>query len=334
MSSTSSDREPGPPVAGRLALLLWLCLPACTTWPAPAHPRPALPLPDAIAARYALPGPVEARTLAPLGGQDGRTYWRGALTCGDEGIDFRLILPPGDGAAPLVLCMPILAGGEDLMWIIADGLAARGYAAAWATRVTSALRPPQREAELEALLRRTVVHNRALLAWARRQPRIDAQRTAALGVSLGGIVGSVLVATEPELRGAALCLAGGDLPDLLLRSGEDRVLAWRRWRHTEDGLAGSELRRQLRACLRTDPIELGPFVATERILLLHATFDEVVPRPNQDALWESFGRPRRLLLPLGHYSAALALWPVLAAVDDFLRGRFAGGSAGGDRRGA
>jgi hypothetical protein len=66
---------------------------------------------------------------------------------------------------------------------------------------------------------------------------------------------------------------------------------------------------------------------------VHATLDEVVPAANQDALWESLGRPRRLLLPLGHYSAALALWPILAAVDDFLAGCFAGGSAGGSRRG-
>jgi dienelactone hydrolase len=297
---------------------------ACATWPAPVHPRPPLPLPDAAAQRYALPAAVEERLLAPIGGEGGCTFWRGVLACGSELIEFRLILPPGDEAAPFVLCLPILAGGEDLMWLVAGGLAERGYATAWAARVTSALRAPQREQDLEALLRRTVVHNRALLAWARRQPRIDAARTGAVGLSLGGILGAALLATEPELRGAALCLAGGDLPDLLQRSAEERVIGWRRWRREADGIAGSELQRQLEAALRSDPARLGAHVATEKVLLVHATLDDVVPRRNQDVLWESLGRPRRLLVPLGHYTAALALWPILAAVDGFLRQRFAG----------
>lgn len=304
---------------------------ACSVCPMVRHPRPELTLPPAVEARYELAGAVIERSLVPLGGTHGLRFFRGGLSCGSEHIDFHLILPPQPGPTPFVLCLPILAGGRELMWIVAEGLAERGYAVAWAARVQSALKPPQRGADLERLLRRTLLHNRALLAWARQQPEIDATRTAALGISLGGMVCCALLALEPDLRAGALCLAGGDLPDLLLRTGESRAKEWLRWRLSADGIAASELRRELALNLQTDPALLGPHVDTDRVFLVHATLDEVVPRPNQDLLWESLGRPRRMSVPLGHYSAALALDPILDAVGDFFAERFAGALIG-DRR--
>ena len=57
------------------------------------------------------------------------------------------------------------------------------------------------------------------------------------------------------------------------------------------------------------------------VLLVHATMDEVIRRPHQDLLWESLGRPRRLLFPLGHTTAALAIDPILDAAASFFRER-------------
>jgi dienelactone hydrolase len=310
----------------RAAVLLLLA--GCTTVPAPRHPRPALPLPDAVAARYALEGPVRELRLVPIGGAGGLSWFRAAAGSGAELAEFTLVRPAA-ARPPFVLLLPILAGGEDLMWILADNLAARGYAVAWTRRQGTVLRPPQRSAELEQLFQRTVRHNRIVLEWARQQPWLDPERVGCIGISLGGIVATVLAAVEPGIRGAVVCLAGGDLPSLLAESEENRVAAWREWRLRADGIGAGELMREVARELASDPARLAPYLATERVLLINARFDRVVPRRNQELLWEALGRPRQVQVPLGHYSAAVALGHVLGRADEFLGERLAPAQAGG-----
>jgi hypothetical protein len=51
--------------------------------------------------------------------------------------------------------------------------------------------------------------------------------------------------------------------------------------------------------------------------MVGTTLDTVVRPQHQQLLWEALGRPRRLNLPLGHYTAALALDPVITSVAEF-----------------
>jgi len=309
--------------SSRHCLPLLLALAGCSYVPAPPHPRPALPLPDSVAERYALDGPVEETSLVPIGRRAGVSFFRGQLRCGSEVADFHYLQPDQASAQPFVLCLPILAGGDELMWIIGLDLASAGYSVAWSERVASALDTGQRGAELEQLFRRTVIQNRMVLHWARLQPQIDPRQTACVGVSMGGIVATVLLAAEPQLRAAALCLAGGDLARLMMVSAEGRVVRWRRWRHLEDGRGGSELYRELETDLLSDPALVGPFIATDKVIMIGSDLDEVVPIDKQDTLWESLGRPARHHLPLGHYTAALAFGSIFGSVHEFLRKRFA-----------
>lgn len=305
-----------------LPVLVLGVLAGCLHVPAPTHPRPSLPLPPEIAARYELPGTVEEESLVPIGEENGVRFYRGRLRCADEVAEFHYLQPAGASAPGFVLCLPILAGGRALMWMVATNMAERGYAVAWAERVASALKPGQRGHELETLFRRTILHNRMILDWARSHADIDTTRQACVGISMGGMIGAVLLAVEPSLRAGALCLAGGDLAGITLASAETRVRSWRRWRHETDGTSGEELRREIRFEVVSDPALIGPYVDTERVLLVGSSLDDVVPPANQDLLWESFGRPERHILPLGHYTAALAFESMLSSVDEFLQKRF------------
>lgn len=311
-------------ICSEVTLLAGLLTTGCTLQECSTHPRPALPLPDEVINRYQLPGPVQEELLVPIGGQDGVEYFRGRLSCGDELAEFHFLRPTAarDENLPFLLCLPILAGGKALMWHIAGDFAARGYAVAWSRRISSAMKPGQRAADLETLFRRTVFHNRMLLDWARRQDGIDKDRTAMLGVSLGGIIGSAVLALEPELRAGVLVMAGADLPDIILHSAESRILKWRAWRDRTDGLSGAELLRELDRTLQSDPARLSAYVDTDKTFLVATTLDQVVPMRNQDLLWESLGRPRRLLLPLSHYSAALAIGGILSSAHEFMEERF------------
>jgi pimeloyl-ACP methyl ester carboxylesterase len=315
MPYTASDGRRAALAA--LALALNLVLAACSYVPPPAWPREALPLPEEIATRYAVPSePIAANldTTAAAG------VVNGELTCGDQKIRFHL-QEHRDPKRPVVLLVPILAGGEDLMRSIARRIVARGFHAAWCERAGSAMRPPQRGPELEQLFQRTVIQQRILLAWLRDASALQPRACFALGVSMGGIISSVLAAVEPNLEGTAICLAGADLPSIVMDSEETRVARWRDWRLNEDGIGKTSLLQELQTTLLSDPGRLGPFVDTQSVLLVHATMDEVIRRPHQDLLWESLGRPRRLLFPLGHTTAALAIDPILDAAASFFRER-------------
>lgn len=290
---------------------------ACTWVEAPAWPRPPLPLPDAVALRYELPARPECpEPAAP----DPNGVEHGELRCGTEQVRYHLHRCP-ERARGLVLLVPILAGGEQLMNTVATRLVARGFHVGWCNRVAAALSPPQRGPELESLFRRTVLHQRALLDWLCARPGFEDLPVFALGISMGGMVSTVLTAVEPRIRAAAICLAGADLPGIVLDTAEHRVQRWVHWRTATDAIGRSSLQQELERYLTSDPLRLAPYVAADRVLLVSASLDEVVTGPHQDLLWEALGRPRRLSVPFGHYSAALALDAIVASAARFYADR-------------
>jgi len=290
-------------------LLTGLLLGGCTFQASPCSPRPTLPLP---AWTRTVP-PLEQPRLEELEDHgDGMTT--GRLAGNGEAVRFRL-RRYGEAATPrpLVLLVPILAGGEELMDQVAQGMCAQGFDVAYCARVGSALKKPQRARELDELFRRTVLHQRLLLAWLRGPENPRPPATFALGLSMGGMVTTVLAALEPDLAGIAVCLAGGDLATMVLSSTEDRVQKWVDWRFLTDGIGHDSLQWELEQCLRHEPLAFAACIPTEKVLFVGAQFDTVVPERNQDLLWEALGRPARMQVPFGHYSAALAINTVLAA---------------------
>lgn len=315
--TTSRATRRGSVGAATCLLLGCILQTACSYIPPPAFPRPARPLPAEIAARFALP---EQPVLRHQTATDEHGTSQGELLCGDELIRFHLHRTD-QTERPLVLLVPILAGGRDLMKILARQLVGQGYHAAWCERVAPALKPPQRGPELEQLFRRTVLHQRALLAWLKEQDDPNPTLTFALGVSMGGMVATVLAAVEPTLTGTALCMAGGDVPAIVIDSHETRIVRWRNWRQQEDGLSGAPLKQELQRHLLSDPGRIAPYIDTERVFVVATSFDDVVAPQYQKVLWEALGRPARLTVPLGHYTAALALDGIMKAIADFFDDR-------------
>lgn len=287
-----------------------LALAACSFQVAPKHPRP--PLPTAATVEVAAPRLVERR-------DHGGGRITGVLMADDEQVRFELRRrTAGAAPGPLVVLVPILAGGEQLMGLIADRLVAQDFDVAFCGRAGSALSVPQRAGELNELFRRTVLHQRLLLAWLRAGD--DAPpATYLLGLSMGGMVSTVVAAEEPRLDGVAICLSGADLASLIMVSSEGRVRRWCDWRQEVDGCGQDSLHWELDQFLDYEPFRFAPAIATDKVLFVSAAFDTVVPRRNQNLLWESLGRPQRIDLPFGHYSAALALDLVIRAAAEHFR---------------
>lgn len=307
-------RPPAPkPTPGprRSSLLLGvLALAGCRVTDQPSFARPALVAP---VAEVPCPELVELQ-------QHGPTRQTGLLVAADEEVHFELRRVADDGVPrSLVLLVPILAGGKELMSVVAQRMLGEGFDVAFCERAGSALTAPQRGPELEELFRRTVLHQRLLLAWLRS--RDDAARHVhVLGLSMGGIISTVLAAEEPTLDRVAVCLAGADLPRMVLVTSERRVHSWLNWRRETDGFGADTLRWELQQFLRHEPARFAPRVPTDKVLFVSASLDTVVPKRNQQLLWEALGRPRRLVVPFGHYTAALAMDRVIHAAANHFRG--------------
>lgn len=292
--------------ASRTFALAALLLAGCTTSAPPQHARPPIPAPATPAA-----APLAAIELAEEHAVPGRTT--GVLKCAGENVRFDLLHDATATAPrPLVLLVPILAGGKDLMESIAERMLDRGFDVAFCARVGAALCAPQRTRDLDDLFRRTVLHQRILLAWLRRQPTAPSA-ICVLGVSMGGIVSTVVAALEPDLAGVAICLSGGDLARMVTVSSERRVENWVTFRHREDGVGDDHLHWELQQGLTHEPLAFAAAIPTEKVLFVGARFDSVVPPRHQNLLWEALGRPLRLDVPLGHYSSALAIGGILDA---------------------
>ena len=291
-------------------LLLLVCLTACTIKPAPCYPRPVL---------RRTPPPVAMPELLELAHHDnGRS--KGVLVSDGEQVRFEIRRAPSSMETtgkdrPMVLLVPILAGGRELMGLIAQRLAAHGFDVAFCERAGRALSPPQRGPELDELFRRTVLHQRLLLKWLRHSDQ-PPPSLHVLGISMGGIISTVLAAIDHDLRSAAICLAGADLANLMLVSSESRVQDWLTWRQETDGIGLDTLHWELTQSLSHEPARYAASVPTEKVLFVSAALDTVVPRRNQILLWEGLGRPERLDVPFGHYTAAMALDRVISAAAD------------------
>lgn len=246
---------------------------------------------------------------------------RSSLRFGNDGPAITGMTRPENtaaGARPMVLLVPILAGGKELMGIVANRIRGYGFDVAFCARAGRALSPPQRGPELNELFRRTVLHQRMLLKWLRSTGAAPPSLHV-LGISMGGIISTVLAAIDPDLDGVAICLAGADLANLLLISSEGKVQNWRKWRQETDGISRDSLHWELVQSLTYEPSNFAPSVPTENVLFVSAALDTVVPRRHQTLLWEGLGRPERLDMPLGHYTAAILLDKVIGAASEHFR---------------
>ncbi|MEZ6184602.1 MAG: prolyl oligopeptidase family serine peptidase [Planctomycetota bacterium] len=297
-------------------LFLALVLPCCgcpvLEYPPPAARAPA-PLPAEVAARfaYALAQPVDirvedvdedavvhaGRVVVQLAGDAAPTpitfeYWRCLRT---------------QGPSPAILMTPILGGGRSLARSQCRALAAAGIHVVLVNRGTRILRETWSIEEVELWARRSVAARLAVFEWMRQQPEIDPGRIGALGISLGGIVTTLLMGVEPRLHSGVIALAGGDLPEVIRISSEERLIKFRETKAQELGLSEAEVSERLREVFLSDPRAFAPSIDPRRMLVVTARLDTVMPHDFQVQLWEDLGRPLRYDVFTGHYSGAIYL---------------------------
>lgn len=327
--------------AGVLLVLLPLAVaPGCAieSFRLDAHPRATAELTPEVAARFDYLPLREAELERLAVDEPAARVWSGSLTVrlhdDPEPVpvqfEYWQARSVRKGAkAPAIVITPILGGGRSLAVSHCRAFTEAGMHAVLVERGTKVLSKGWPVEEVERQLRRAVVGRRGIVDWLERQPEVDPERLGAFGISMGGILTSVLLATEPRLASGVIALAGGDVPGIISRSEEGRLVTWRETKSRELGVDEAGVERLLRAALSSDPAAMAPFVDPRRVLFVSTRWDDVVPSRNQVLLWEALGRPQRYDLPAGHYSGIVFLPWVMNQAVRWLdkRFRFAGGAA-------
>jgi dienelactone hydrolase len=233
-----------------------------------------------------------------------------------------LSLPPGEGPHPAVLVFPILAGSHVVSEGLAKALVRRGYAVLRVERrplfpdddPVSDFETPTRQ------LRQALLDGRRLLDWLEWHPRIDAQRLATAGVSLGGIMAATLMGLDPRVQGGFFIMAGGGLAELLYDSRERPVRAFRNraLATLDEPSRDAFVEKARRHTQHLDPLAYAHRIDPRRVLLVSGRFDRVVPPERTTELWEALGRPVWRRFPAGHYQLFPFFWWAAARGADLL----------------
>jgi dienelactone hydrolase len=232
--------------------------------------------------------------------------------------------PVGHGPRrPAVIVLHILGADFPLSRYMAARLADRGVAALFVKLPYYGERRPAAgglnstrflSADIErtvTAMRQGICDVRRATAWLASRRDIDPRRLGVSGISLGGIVSSIVVAVDPSIREGAFLLAGGDLSQILWQMPEGKAF--------RAGWIGSgRTLADLKALTDPfDPLAYASRLKGKRVFMMAGKVDEVVPPSSVQALWEAAGRPPIRWYDCGHYSAVGFLLPGIRRTVEF-----------------
>lgn len=135
-----------------------------------------------------------------------------------------------------------------------------------------------------------------------KQPQLVGKPVIVVGCSGGAPAALTFVAQHVDrVAGVILIGAGQDLPQMLLRTdinAGQEVIYWRNDTPLPD--QEKQFFEAFRETSTIDPVKTGLCIPSDRVLLIQARFDSVVPTDLQDGLWETLGHPERWRFFGGH----------------------------------
>lgn len=230
----------------------------------------------------------------------------GAALLGD-GVRAHWHLPPAhvETAGPGLVVLPIQGGDYEISTLFARHFAAHGHHCLRFERRAEWLDPARPPAALRTLLRTLKDDVRRGIDWWLESAPVGPD-LGLFGVSMGAMSGTMVAANEPRIRSAMLVLGGGPLSEVLGTARDREINLFRAELAARLDVTEPDLVPLFRDALDgLDPLEHAPSLDASTTLVVSARFDRVVRYQYQTGLWEALGKPRRVVLPCGHYSAAV-----------------------------
>lgn len=250
---------------------------------------------------------------------------RDPLTQEKRPVDVAIMRPASKNKVPVVLVVPSMEGVTVIEPKIASQLCSNGIAAVIADVVDTTLpKTLPAIAHEDVQGRRAILALRTIIDLVSNHPAFDRDRIGIIGVSLGGVITSMIAGIEPDrLKAVVIVVGGGNLPFVLATSDQSKVADLRRQRMDFLKLHDSDRYEDwLRGTLRYDPMYFAARANHDRIMMITAKSDTKVPYSVQQDLFEAFGRPKVSEYSGGHVETIISMtYFYFGEVLDFYKSR-------------
>ena len=136
-----------------------------------------------------------------------------------------------------------------------------------------------------------------------KQPKINANKIATIGISLGGFRALYLSSLSPKIKAATLVVTGKSLPNTIAKS--NLSLAKRIRRLHMGSIKTSSSAHYIKVLEQHLNLKSLTYRSKDHYFLFMAENDFIVPFYEQKNLWYSLGKPRFQLTGGGHVSGVL-----------------------------
>ncbi len=210
---------------------------------------------------------------------------------------------------PAVLIVPTIHEFNPLEQKISDQLCDLRYASIFPDFQMNTLEKP--EMLLKAFdhsSRRMILKMRTLIDVLSLQPEVDKDRIGLYGLSLGGILGSMISLIDERVKASVLAAAGEDFPAIIARSQDKVIRKIRTNQMRRLGLTmNSEYEKRLKESIKLDNAFFVKHLKAKPTFMVIVTNDLHVPTVYQNRLWESLERPSYMNMDSGHVWSLLKL---------------------------
>ncbi len=231
-------------------------------------------------------------------------------------------MPVGKTECPATVVLHFLADpGFRVTRLVCDQLARNGTAALLVKMAYYGERRPENPdirlvSDLDLLVSgwiQSVQDIRCALSWLASRHEVDAERLGVTGISLGALVGSLVVSVDPRVKKAALVLGGGDLTTILWHAPETKQL---RTLLRKKKLTVEATRRVLQPI---EPLRFAAPLPEGTVFMINAKNDRTVPPACTRKLAEKYQAAELAWYDATHTGLAAYLFPLLENIKRFLQ---------------
>jgi len=204
------------------------------------------------------------------------------------------------GDKPVILFFPGL-WMEDFTEEICEDLARGGYNVAQIKPKHGFLWHENDIGFSVSLMRESIEDARNLIDYLKKEEGFE--HFLVSGVSLGGIQASLLSGIDRRIEGGALINTGGNLAELISKSGYHYVERFREYRKEQEKISDEELDRMIKdATYCIDPITYAHRINPRNFIFIRSKDDDIFIKESSIGLYNAMGCPETVILPGGHFA--------------------------------
>ncbi len=208
--------------------------------------------------------------------------------------------------SPVILVLPIFGGSNYFAKTFAEYFSDNGYSSIIVHR-QKRYKTFKDLDKMDNILRQIVLDHKQALDWVGMQADLDSEHIGVFGISMGSIKAALISALDKRIKASVMCLAGGNLAEIIATSDEKGVVQRREEYIKEHNISREEFYGLLQSRITCDPINYAEYIDAENSFMVLGRFDSTVPYKNGNELWIKIGKPEKITMLTGHYTAILGL---------------------------